>query len=623
MKNKYMKKKYFITILGMIAIIFLSGCSSELEIPEKKEVHMELFSKTKSMSALDYYWYNGNKIPLTKLPNKKFVIFKADTESSFQNNLKTKGIALNSADIHAYKRPNVKNNNNVNGVKRNEVDDNYKWTTLEVDDVNKLLINDLDVIYEAPYYKTQSGDELRLSNIFYVKLKSANDINILQNLAIEHNVEILGENLFQPLWIILSCTNNSSGNALEMSNLFYETELFDMVDVNFSRKSQIFQNVNDPYFSQQWGLQSSSNYDIKYLEARSITQGSGSTIAIIDEGVQLDHPDITNVTGGYDPINNSTSQVVYEGGHGTLVAGMVGAATNNGIGVASVAPSANILSISYPFTGNDDYYENNLSNAFYWSVFNGADVINCSWGISPASNMISDAISFAFTEGRNGKGCVVVFAVGNDSKNGIEYPANSYSDVVAVGGSDMYGGRWDVTYAGSSSGSNYGTQLDIVAPGNDIVTTKLGGGYTDGLLTSGTSFSAPLVSGVAALILSVNPNLTQKEVVDIIEKSARKLPNYSFLTSSGRLNGKWNNEVGYGLLDAHAALLLAQGSNPKEIEFNNQIVTTNTTVRGEIVKSSNVVVQNNANLTINADQKVDITLPFTINAGSTLTMTLQ
>lgn len=589
-----MKKKYYINILGMIAFIFLSGCHPELEIPEKEEVYMELFSKTKADSALDYYWYDGNKIPLTKLPNKKFVIFKANTESSFQNNLKTKGITLNSANIHIYKRPNIKDNNS--GVKRNAVDDNYKWTTIEADDANKLSINNSDIIYEAPYYKTESGDELMLSNIFYVKLKSVNDINILQNLAIKHNVEILGETLYQPLWIVLSCTNNSSGNALDMSNLFYETGLFDKVDVNFTRKCQLFQNVNDPYFSQQWYLKSSDNYDIKYLEARSITQGSGSTIAIIDQGVQLNHPDITNVIGGYDPINHSTSQVVY-GNHGTSVAGMFGAATNNNIGIASVAPSANILSISYPFDGGNDYYETNISNAFYWAVFNGADVINCSWGISPPSNMINDAISFAFTEGRLGKGCIVVFAVGNDGKNEIAYPANSYSDIVAVGASDTEGKRWDITYVGSGSGSNYGTQLDVVAPGTRIVTTMSEGGYTDRFFTNGTSFSAPLVSGLAALILSVNPELKQKEVVDIIEKSARKLPNYSFLTYSGRPNGTWNNEVGYGLIDAYAALLLAQNStqNPEVVEFNDKVISSDQTVIGQTITST---VKNNLNHTI-------------------------
>lgn len=97
-KNSFIniwKKQYYINILGIITFILLSGCSPELEEPEKKEFHEEFFSKTKSMSTLDDYWDNGNKIPLTKLPNKKFVILKADIESSFQNNLKTKGITLN------------------------------------------------------------------------------------------------------------------------------------------------------------------------------------------------------------------------------------------------------------------------------------------------------------------------------------------------------------------------------------------------------------------------------------------------------------------------------------------------------------------------------------------------
>ena len=128
-----------------------------------------------------------------------------------------------------------------------------------------------------------------------------------------------------------------------------------------------------------------------------------------------------------------------------------------------------------------------------------------------------------------------------------------------------------------------------------------------------TSVSCPTAAAVAALVISVNPNLTQKQVVDILEKSARKVGNYAYSTTSNRLNGTWNNEMGYGLLDAYAAVSLAGGEN---VYFNDQTVSYTQTVSGMNIFSQNVTVTNNATLTFNFIQTVIINPPFTVNAGS-------
>ena len=159
------------------------------------------------------------------------------------------------------------------------------------------------------------------------------------------------------------------------------------------------------------------------------------------------------------------------------------------------------------------------------------------------SSILEDAITTAITSGRNGKGMIVVFAAGNYNSSTVDYPANFYSDILVVGSINSADKR--------SSSSSYGTCVDVVAPGNQIWSTLQQNqtGYM-----SGTSMAAPHVAGLAALILSINPELTGKEVVNIIEKTAQKVGGYSYTTTSNRPNGTWNNEMGYGLCNAFEAL---------------------------------------------------------------------
>lgn len=142
---------------------------------------------------------------------------------------------------------------------------------------------------------------------------------------------------------------------------------------------------------------------------------------------------------------------------------------------------------------------------------------------------------------------VVVFATGNDNGS-INYPANSDENILAVGAIGNNGRR--------ANFSNYGTKLDVVAPGVNITTTNVLGSSIPMYVSDfgGTSAACPHVAGVAALILSVNPDLTSVGVIDIIEKTARKVGGYSYSKVSGRPNGTWNNEMGYGLVDAYAAV---------------------------------------------------------------------
>ena len=160
-----------------------------------------------------------------------------------------------------------------------------------------------------------------------------------------------------------------------------------------------------------------------------------------------------------------------------------------------------------------------LVNAVYYAYDTArADVISNSWG-PLTSSVQRDVIAEALTLGRDGKGCVVVFASGNENSTLMDLYFQSIPDVIAVGAINSTGKR--------ANFSNYGSDLDVVAPGVSIPSTDIQGSYGhssgDYSNSDGTSFAAPHVSGVAALVLSVNPNLTGKQVVYIIESTAQKI----------------------------------------------------------------------------------------------------
>ena len=200
-----------------------------------------------------------------------------------------------------------------------------------------------------------------------------------------------------------------------------------------------------------------------------------------------------------------------------------------------------------------------MANGINWAWQNNAQIINNSWGDQGGaaynilhSAILEQSINDAITLGRNGLGCIVVFSSGNHTV--IDYPVYTNSEIICVGGINESGLRFsngDVSFF-----SGYGSELDIVAPGEQIVSTAAGNEIDGGII--GTSVAAPVVSGIAALILSVNPCLSQKQVRDIIEKISQKVGGYSYINTAGRPNGTWNNQMGYGLVDAFAATQMAQ-----------------------------------------------------------------
>lgn len=308
--------------------------------------------------------------------------------------------------------------------------------------------------------------------------------------------------------------------------------------VEFDTEIRPCTTPNDYYYYYfQWAPQ-----HIHANAAWEITTGSPSVkVAILDEdGFELNHPDINygndnysniSVSEGVDYVNDTDHTPT--GHHGTMVAGIIAAKTNNSIGIAGIAGgnhSAGVKIIPYRVGGSL-----NAISAIYDAIPKGVKVINISFDTSSSKNF-NQAIAYAYN-----CGVTIVCATGNGYSSQLYYPA-SHENTIAVGSINIYDYR--------DSASNYGNGLDLVAPGEDIISTSIESeNYY--YQRSGNSLSAPQVSGVAALMLSVDSTLTPSAIRSILNYTATKInPSTYTYNSFG-----WNEEVGYGLLNACAAVM--------------------------------------------------------------------
>ena len=320
---------------------------------------------------------------------------------------------------------------------------------------------------------------------------------------------------------------------------------------------------NDPLFDasplpnsrqEQWDLTSDRGMSVD--RAWALSTGRGVVIADIDVGVDPDHPDLAGrLEPGFDFFMNDASFASdTENSHGTQVAGVLGAATDNGIGIAGIAPDARILPVRT--ADNILHQGSRLAAGIVWSVDHGADVISMSLGAESRSKALDRAIAYAHR-----KDVVVVAAIGNESANHHNYPA-TYDSVIAVGGINpdtadeaAQGALEPLTPVASdftvrAAYSDYGPHIDFAAP-TQVYTTEYGGGYSRNW--SGTSAATPHVAGVAALIKGVRPGLSAARVRQLMIRTADDL--------AGPRNGRragWDQWTGYGRVNAHEAVSAAE-----------------------------------------------------------------
>jgi hypothetical protein len=410
---------------------------------------------------------------------------------------------------------------------------------------------------------------------------------------------------------------------------------------------------NDPYYPRQWHLENAgqpywsvvradgpdndtlaelngvSGADVRFLTAYNHAgEKTSIRVCIIDTGLDTDHEDLTDrllltpgeIPGnGIDDDHNGYIDDVYgwdfsgdtQGtpsdvspdndvsdpiGHGTHVGGTVAATVNNGLGIAGVADSARVFSAKiFP-----NSFFSVGAEAIYYAVVRGARVINMSWGGAYPSNALRDAVQYA-----HARGCVLVASTGNSGREEIFYPSG-YPETIAIGATNAS------DYLASFS--TYGGQVDVVAPGEDILSLRGFGTdmYADGgepnihiidetyYIASGTSMSAPHATGVVAALLSISPGLSNERIREILSTTSddipdpygdgANLPGYDKFTGWGRVNltnaiaalpgvfsvidspspGEWTGGLvaieGYATGEAFAGyeILIAPGHQPQE-----------------------------------------------------------
>ncbi len=376
-----------------------------------------------------------------------------------------------------------------------------------------------------------------------------------------------------------------------------------------SISSTDFRVPNDAGYQRQWGLTA-----VKAETAWKFATGKGVIVGVVDTGIDYEHPDLKNslwintkedinnsgyfepwpynveidgVRGdlngidddgngfiddviGYDFVDQLTANVgdyskpdsnpMDENGHGSLVSGIIAAETNNKIGIAGLAFNAKIIAIR-AFDAGGNAESDDIARAIVYGAINGAKVMNFSFGEKFYSPIIHDAVRFAYS-----LGCTMVSSSGNNNSDEQHYPSD-HEEVITVGSANQQGER--------AFRSNYGSMLRLIAPGQEILSTNLGGGYRT---ADGTSMASPFVAGAAALLLEKNPSLSPADINGILQASATDLgePGWDIYTGSGLLNlekafeieGSSNLSINY---PSQAAFF--NRSQTKEFPFAANVVT--------------------------------------------------
>ena len=595
-----------------------------------------------------FYYHNAEKIYLDKIENTKVIHFgkvvKPSQKDSICNRLKADYLI---AEINPFI---YEVSGNTDQLEKNSIIS----TSIEAGYItcisDMLQYHNLNILWASNEIIVRIPLEANL-----LSLLKNNGIPVIGFRQIGHNK--------QTYVIELNVTEE---NAIEYANKLSETGSVVWAQPSFWR----FIHTLNPYYSSQWGLKNTGQYngissiDINVTSAWNIATGTGIKVAIIDTGVDLFHPDlINNLLPGYDATDAAYggsnggyggSNSCSDDAHGTACSGII-SAENNDIGIKGVAYSAKIIPVRifygtglYNSTGNCVYdvlisYDTWIIDGIYkaWHDY-GADILSNSWG-GESSPAINDEIMAALSYGRDSLGCVVVFAAGNSNSSQIGAPASDITNILTVGAISPCGERKSPTSCDGESlgwGSNYGQHLDVMAPGVLVATTDIqeSNGFNPKLpiharnggtkITSdfsnqdytvwfnGTSAACPHVAGVAALILSINSNLTAQEVRTIIESTAQKVGRYNYQTTSERPNGTWHEQMGYGLVNAHAAVLAARCYAGLPIVHGS--ITQNTTWDTPVHAIGNIMIQNRATLTISSTVKFDSESSIVVNPGAKL-----
>jgi subtilisin-like proprotein convertase family protein len=462
----------------------------------------------------------------------------------------------------------------------------------------------------------ESIENVTFATSVFVNAKSSSEAVLLNEIIVALKpdvsaVEFFGQHdefsAYRPLdgtpdQFIATVTSGYGSSALQVGNEIAEAPGVAWMSPNFYQSWEKFYFPNDPLFGNQWHLHNTGqgagtiDADSDLPEAWDLVPGGSSSlvVGVIDDGVESTHPDLNiwtntgevagdgidndgngwvdDIRGWNFVLNTNNSEPVGADRHGTAVAGVATAKGDNGVGVTGAAYLAKVMSLKM-FDGNLVASDANIAAALYYAggrtrsgtgTWRAADLVNNSWGGGATSAAINAALTWGTTLGREGQGATYFFSSGNGFAASVSEPAvqaGSIPGVIAVGATNNRAER--------SNYSNYGPQLDFVAPSNDSragylaieTTDRVGGnGYAAGDYTGtgatgfgGTSSAAPLATGIGALVLSRAQSesvpLSPTQLRSYLRNATDLFGSFSFDINTGK-----NIEVGYGRLNASTAV---------------------------------------------------------------------
>lgn len=430
---------------------------------------------------------------------------------------------------------------------------NSKWKTTptKYSPKKKLGLNINDNLPDLKPNVEDKGLSHYIQNEVLIKFKGAIDEHYLEQLTAKYNLQIIKKN---NTTVILHSNEQNTKQLIKLleANELSQNSPIEYIEPHFiyltneeNEQIPLPQIPNDLlYMDYQWNLPM-----IFTEEGWEITRGKEDVIvAVIDTGVDLYHPEFENRLVDGINIIEPNSAPLDDDGHGTHVAGIISANTNNNEGIAGITWYNKIMPIKVlDQSGAGTLFD--VAEGIIWATDNGAKVINLSLGNYAESKYLHDAVKYAYS-----KDVVMIAATGNDNTDELGYPA-SYPEVLGVSAINSRQSRAEF--------SNYGDYVDVVAPGVNIPSTYPGNQYA---ALSGTSMASPHVAGLAGLVRATNPSLTNEEVYQLIKDTAIDLG------PPGR-----DKYYGYGQININGAVQKATSETtveiPEEVEDKDNIFT--------------------------------------------------
>jgi subtilisin family serine protease len=553
-----------------------------------------------SEDKTNYFYANNKRVELVRVPSIRAVKFKDGSSRDIPrlssrmkrflpDNSRTSYIP--KYGLHIYQNVTT--------------DDELKRERL-FSEMQDLSAEEEKIEFISPAYRVspESKDVIFTTKEFNVRFKPETTQEEIDNLVSNNDVNIIRELPYAEKAYTMEAPNaDGPSGPVALGNIFMESGKCLWAKASFIKRMHLksVSRSEPEYVKQQWHLEIT-----KTKEAWNINKGDPMIkINICDDGIDTFHPEFSGkIVAEYDFDENvaDSSHKRLDDAHGTSCAGVAAA---KGVKASGAAPNCSlIITRFYSFESDADEAE-----MFFWAANMGADIISCSWGppdrdlptdpptpYAPLPDESREAINYCVTNGRDGKGCCIVWAAGNGYGEPIEldgYASNP--DVMAIGSSrypDPNG------YEDKAGHSDVGKSLFLCAPSNggekailtaDRTNKNAGynnylynlwqipnpgpdaeGNYTDGF--GGTSSATPLVAGIIGLMLSVNPELTEKEVRNILIKSADKIGDQNTYKPDGQTGNSRSDKYGYGRINALKAVTEAKNlvnTHPPRFERRN------------------------------------------------------